>query len=231
MNIGFDIISDLWLDDISQFNWEGKPTSLYCIISGNITSDLGLLHKIFLHLSKCYQGIFYIDGTLEHTLLRDKQSVINEISAICTSIPNVVYLHNNVVVIEGIAIVGLNGWNEYNALTDEEKFQVKVNRYDDLLYLDKTIEKLQLHIDVKKIVITSNSVPNTELYFGEQPESLKNEVDLDNILSNDTEQKITHWVFGSHKKIVDTNKNGINYLNNPMYDSNPYYAKRIDILY
>ena len=48
-------------------------------------------------------------------------------------------------------------------------------------------------------------------------------------LTNNTENKVTTWVFGTHKKIVDTNINGINYFNNPCYNKVPYYPKRINI--
>ena len=66
------------------------------------------------------------------------------------------------------------------------------------------------------------------MYFGEKPQ-FENDVPLDIVLSVDTEKKISHWLFGSYEKIVDIAKNDINYLTNPCYDRNPYYAKRIDI--
>ena len=229
MDLGFDLISDLNITDISQFDWEGKPTSLYCILPGNISTDLNVVHQVLQHLSQYYQGIFYIDGRLENPSLNDRAFVIEKINEMVASVPNLVYLHNNVVVIEGVAVVGVNGWSQYDVTTDDDKFQLKSYKYDDLAYLQKTIEKLQLHMDVKKIVIISNSVPSIDLYFGEFPYSEHPEIDLDFILDSDTENKIKYWAFGSHKKIVDTNRYGINYLNNPKYENLPYYAKRISI--
>jgi hypothetical protein len=229
MAFGFDVISDLYITDQKTFDWENKPTSLYCIIPGNITNDVYVLYKVLKHLSKCYQGVFYIDGSLEHNFIHEKDLVTAEIGKICNKIKNVVYLHNNVVVVDGIALVGANGWdNNISVSSDEDKFQIKSYKYDDLLYLEKTIERLQLHVDVKKIIAITNSVPTDKLYFGESP-SNEADVDLSMILGADSEQKITSWVFGHHKKIVDTTIDGINYLNNPCYDRNPYYAKRINI--
>lgn len=62
MKIGFDVISDLNLGPDEQFSWEGKATSLYCIIAGNISNDLRTIHQILLHLSHFYQGVFYTAG-------------------------------------------------------------------------------------------------------------------------------------------------------------------------
>ena len=229
MIFGFDIISDLYITTQNTFNWENKPTSLYCIIPGNITNDIHILYMTLKHLSKHYQGVFYIDGSLEHNFLHEREIVNSDIAKICAKIKNVVYLHNNVVVVDGIALVGANGWhNNLSVNTDDEKFQVKSYKYDDLLYMEKTVERLQLHVDVKKIIMITNSVPTNNLYFGENPNN-EEDVDLTMILGADTEKKITAWVFGQHKKIVDTIIDDINYLNNPCYDRNPYYAKRINI--
>jgi predicted phosphohydrolase len=229
MIFGFDIISDLNLSENDHFDWEGKPTSLYCILVGNISSDLIVLYKVVKHLSKLYQGVFYIDGSSENTLIEDRDRVIDEISKIFGNIKNVVYLHNNVVVVEGVALVGVNGWYGNIATTDEEKVNLKMNRYDDLAYLQKTIEKLQLHNDVRQIVVISNSIPTIDLYFGEKPNIDPEDIHLDYALDSDTENKVTTWIFGTHKKIVDTKIKGVNYFNNPCDKSIPYYPKRINI--
>jgi predicted phosphohydrolase len=230
MIFGFDIISDLNLTEDDTFDWEGKPTSLYCVLAGNISSDLTVLYKTVKHLSKLYQGVFYIDGFLENNDINDKDRVVSEIFKLFANIKNVVYLHDNVVVVENVALVGVNGWYGTTAETDEDSLNLRIHRYADLAYLEKTIEKLQLHIDVKNIIVISNSVPVSDIYFGEYPKEYDPaEIDLSNVLESDTEHKVTTWVFGTHKKIVDTSIKGINYFNNPCYNSNPYYPKRVNI--
>lgn len=229
MELSFDIISDLYLDEHSDFNWQDKPTSLFCIVPGNITSDLTTLCKVFLQLKKVYQGVFFIDGTLENNLYDNKDTRIKELNKICSSIPNVIYLHSNVVIVEGVALVGINGWQPDMGVPDEiELFQNKLARYDDIYYLDKTIEKLQLHNDVKKIVIISNSVPSKDLYYGELPDFI-DELFPVNALGNDTENKVVKWIYGTSDKLVDTIINGVNFVNNPKVDRNPYYPKRITV--
>lgn len=229
MIFGFDIISDLNLDEHSNFDWEGKPTSLYCILAGNISTDLHIVYKTVKHLSKLYQGVFYIDGSLENTQIDERDRVIDEISKMFISVKNAVYLHNNVVVVEGVALIGVNGWYGNIANNQDEKLSLEMNRYDDLAYLQKTVEKLQLHVDVKRIVVVSNSIPSVDLYFGEKPDIDPEEINLHYVVDSDTEKKIDTWVFGSHKKIVDSTINRVNYYNNPCYSNTPYYPKRINI--
>jgi len=229
MNIGFDLISDLNLTVDSEFDWEGKATSLFCVIPGNISNDMGVVYKTLKQLSVYYQGVFYIDGSLENKDLENRDSHVNELQKICSMFKNVVFLHNNVVVLDGIAILGINGWyGNYKVDNDDDRFQMKCYRYEDLVYLEKTIERLQLHVDVKRTVVVSNSVPTAELYYGEAPD-LHDTVPLNYCTSKDTEHKIQKWVFGSYGKIVDTKINSINYLNNPPNDLKYYYPKRFEI--
>lgn len=225
MKFSFDIISDLNLTDDS-FDWEGKPTSLFCLVAGNISSDLRIILKVLRHLSSCYQGVFYIDGSLENGDVNFRDTRVKELSKICSGLPNLVYLHNNVVIVDGIALVGLNGWfGNYTLNADTDRFQARCNRYEDVIYLERTLEKLQLHVDVKKIIIVSNSVPAKELYYGE--DNVEDDVSPNSVMPRDTEHKIVHWVFGTYEKIVDTTIDGVNYLNNPKCDREPYYPKRI----
>jgi len=53
MKFGFDLISDLELTDSDVFDWEGKSTSLFCLIAGNISDNLRVVQKTLKILSKC----------------------------------------------------------------------------------------------------------------------------------------------------------------------------------
>jgi hypothetical protein len=118
MKIGFDVISDLNLTPDESFNWEGKATSLYCIIAGNISNDLRTIRQTLLHLSQFYQGVFYTAGSLEYENVPSMAARTQEIFKICSTVRNVASLHNHVVIVDGIAIVGTNGWygNESESL-------------------------------------------------------------------------------------------------------------------
>lgn len=222
--IGFDVISDLHLSPEDSFNWEGKATSLYCIVAGNVSNDLRTIHQTLQHLSQFYQGIFYTIGALEYEGIANIALRTDEITRICRVIRNVALLLNNVVVIKHVAIMGANGWYGHkiqDQLTD-------MRQVEDITYLGHGIEKLQLHLDVSRIIIVTSSVPNPALYFGEEDKSIYTQLPPSICLEKDTEKKVSHWVFGSYKKIVDTTIDGINYVNNP-YLSRPYWAKHISV--
>lgn len=231
MATGFDLISDLNLSDSVNFDWSEKATSLYCIIAGNLGNNTNVVYHALSKLSKHYQGIFYIAGSLEYEGVTDINARTDHLSRICEQFQNIAFLHHNVVVIDGIAIVGSNGWYKNTLSSGEVAIDELINMayYEDLLYLKNTIERLQKHLDVKKIIIVSNSVPNDFLYFGETPPKVKNQVPIDIVLESDTMKKVSYWAYGTYKKIVDITINDINYFCNPCFGSTNYWAKRINL--
>jgi len=227
MEIGFDLVSDLNLDPEDSFNWENKATSLYCIIAGNVSSDLRTLYQTLTHMSKFYQGIFYVPGLLEYKDCLDPDIRTKEILAVIKKLPKVAMLYHHVVIIDGIAILGTNGWSA-DRKEDIDMNLIK-NRLDDIAYLNKSVIKLQTHLDVKKILLISACIPRRQLYFGKVPDHVDDHIYPDYCLQSDTEMKITNWAFGGIETDVDTVYNGIHYLNNPYYKKRPYWAKRITI--
>lgn len=230
MKIGFDYINDLNLSPDENFDWEGKATSLYCIVAGNVSSDLRTTKKTLSYLSKLYQGVFYIPGCLEFSDKHGIQSRINDIRTLLKNIRNVVFLHNHVVIIDGIAIIGINGWSpEFLNYTSLDKFIADVGRNEDLAYLASSIQRLQLHVDVKKIIIVSNAIPRNELYFGEIPDYANDIMELSTALHMDKEHKVSHWVFGTQTKLVESTIDNIQYCNNTYIKEAPYWPKRLDV--
>ena len=103
-------------------------------------------------------------------------------------------------------------------------------------FLHTTIEKLQRHLDVKKIVIVTNAVPNINCYFGESPTYVGDQIPLDTVLNADSEGKVTHWVYGSYNKPVEATlllprKTDLTVVANPLIGKNvkQFYPKRITI--
>lgn len=228
MKVGFDLISDLNLTQDDSFNWEGKATSLYCVIAGNISADPRIVILVLNHLARFYQGIFYVPGELEFQDCDDYDKRLRELGRYCRKIRNVALLHHHVVIIDGVAILGVNGWiKESN--TNDIFDRVSEQRMQDFLYLRNSIEKLQKHLDVKKILLISSSVPAHQLYFGEISKEIEILPELNMTLAMDSELKVSHWAYGTYKKIVDTTINNVNYISNPYIRNNPYWARRIDI--
>lgn len=230
MKIGFDIISDLYLDPDDEFNWDGKATSLYCVIPGNISNDLKVVRKTLAHLSKYYQGVFYCLGSLEYEDCENINTRTKEIFKATQPIRNVALLHQHVVIIESIAILGINGWYGNTQPTDiVTEANIETHRHGDILYLKSSIEKLQRHLDVKNILLVSNSVPGPDLYFGQEPAHANGQIPINIALEADTEKKVSHWAYGTYDKSVDITIDNINYVNNSYYRKQPYWSKRIEI--
>lgn len=229
IDIGFDIISDLNLSPNDSFNWENKATSLYCIVAGNVSDDLRTLKLTLTHLARFYQGVFYVPGTLEYDVDTSIPARLEELLRVVNSIPRVCLLHQHVATIDGVAIVGINGWNNASdGVTNNNVLKIFA-RETEFDYLSRSITRLQRHLDIQKIIIVSNAVPHNDLFFKEQPEYADYQTALCEILSSDTEHKVSHWVFGSYDKSVDTNIGYVNYVNNPKGDINPYWAKRLSV--
>lgn len=231
MKIGFDLISDLNLEPDQKINWENKATSLYCIVAGNISHDIKTIIQTLTHLGQFYQGVFYTLGSLEYTNYDDVNTRTIDLLRNCRHIKNLSVLHHHVVIVDGVAVLGCNGWYETKN-NDSLIGQAKSHgyRFEDIMYMKNSIQKLQKHLDVKKIVLVSNSVPHPDLYYGENPELINKEFNLSVALSADTERKVTHWLFGTYKKMVETNLHGIQFLNNPSNNLSPYWPKRFEII-
>lgn len=227
MEIGFDLIGDLNLDPEDSFNWENKSTSLYCVIAGNISYDLRTVFQVLSHLSKFYQGIFYVPGLLEYRTAVSHEHRTKELVTLIKKLPKVAFLHHHVVIIDGIAILGANGWTADNP--DDIDVELVRSRLDDISYLERSVAKLQTHLDVKRILLVTACVPKRQLYFGKTPEHVEDHIYPEHCLTSDTEMKVTHWAFGSFETTVDTIYNGITYTNNPYFKKLPYWAKRINI--
>ena len=227
--IGFDIISDLNLNPNDSFNWENKATSLYCLVAGNISSNIRTVLQVLLHLSSKYQAVFFVPGKLEYENCESLSVRTKELLAISDGIPNVSILYNNVIVVDGIALLGTNGWGNIENTLDSKNIGMTASKYEDFTYLVSCLGKLQKHLDVKKVVVITSAVPKEELYFGEMPTNVVDQIPLYNMLESDTEKKVTHWIFGTYQKPVDTIIDNINYISNSRNQYGPYHAKRLSI--
>ena len=239
MQFTFDLISDLHLGPTDTFDWTGLATSPVCVVAGDIATDVEIVRETLEHLSKCYHAVFYIDGNNEHRYnldsLGDSYNILQEAIA---GIENVVFLQDNCVIVNNVAIIGTNGWWTYDldSSIDDEQCRlwycdvmdvgmpvtgaIHSMAYNDAAYLSNTIKKLQTHPEVKSIVIVTHTVPEVKLieHDIEITSTYKFNVMGNSImpivLDTDTEKKIHTWCFGHYHGSVDQNVNGIRYVNN-----------------
>lgn len=262
MYFSFDLISDLHLESRTEFDWTGQPTSQCCIIAGDISKNNEDIVSCLSHLSDCYRKVIFIDGNSEHrknysNLGNSYQRLFEEIQ----DIPDVIFLQDNMVIINGVAIVGTNGWWTYDfdpTLDFEESVYYAVNRYgitladamilrgmaiNDAEYLSKTIERCQTMPDIKKIVVVTHTVPHEQIVTPDQElvndfqTNLLGNSQIKQILNNDTERKIDTWCFGHYHKDVDLMINDVRYVNNCFgkkdspWAKSVYFPKKIEITF
>jgi hypothetical protein len=143
----------------------------------------------------------------------------------------VVYLHNHVVVLNGIAFIGCNGWygNRKDSNCIEEIEYLEKYRSEDLSYISMSIKKLQHSEDVKKMVIVSNSIPSDYLTFNSPNVKFPEELNLSLSLLFDNSHKIDKWLFGTDDMSIDVTLSDRQYVNNPVISGLLYQPKRIDL--
>ena len=262
MNFIFDLISDLHVETWPDTDWSGIATSPVCIVAGDISKDRDIVVNVLTQLGKCYHAVFYIDGNDEHqhhlhALGYSYADLVNRIN----QIPNVVYLQDNMVVIDGVAILGTNGWwgfdfdlgidhagsqewyREKFGLTQDATRAISRMANNDAMYMVNSVKRLQTHQDVKKIVMITHTVPD--------PALIAHDIDLEgklkfNTMGNrymkqalevDTEKKLHTWCFGHYHGSIDQIRNGIRYVNNcrgrgdTPYGKHAYYPLRVTIDY
>jgi hypothetical protein len=208
--------------------------------------------------------VFYIDGNDEHTYNYHRLGEsYQELARSINRLNRVTYLQDNVVVIDGVAILGTNGWWGYDLDENINRDNCKQHMTDwyakkmpgheinpeelsdlsrrDVAYLVNSVQRLQTHNDVKKIVIVTHTVPGAHL--------IQHDIELANttqfnhmgnrlmhlVHTNDTERKINTWCFGHYHGNVDKTIEGIRFVNNcrgrgdTSYRQDVYFPKRIEI--
>lgn len=260
MAFSFDLISDLHIESWPDFEWDDQATSAYCVVAGDVARDPELVAKTLQHLGECYAGVFYIDGNEEHRYkLTDLDGSYRELQAAIDGIPNVVYMQNNVVITNGVALLAANSWwtyefdpgtdaeqsldwyRDYVGITRDQAYAMRDRAIYDAGYLIRSVGRLQTHQDVKRIVILTHTLPAPE-FVAHDPDiagtwrynSMGSHL-VNQLLDQDSEHKIRNWVFGHYHRPVDQTVSGIKYTSNPRgrgdtpWCQPAYYPKKITV--
>lgn len=261
MSFAFDLISDLHVETWNSFDWSGQATAPYCVVAGDVARDRQRLLDTLDHLGQCYPGgVFYVDGNDEHKdYLDDLGASYRDLDKDLKHIKNVVYMQDNVIIINGVALLGTNGWWTYDfdpSMDVESSIQAIQDHfgisnpaatnitgvaYNDAAYMINSVHKLQTHREVRAMVIVSHTVPapwivshDPDLVGNWRYNGMGNSY-ISGVLSKDTENKIHTWCFGHYHRPVDRDLNGIRYVSNPRGRGNTpwcqqaYYPQRIVI--
>ena len=260
MSFAFDLISDLHRETWTEFDWTGLATSPYCVVAGDIARDRTVVLDVLRHLGRCYQAVFYVDGNDEHRHYYDDLSAsYADLARQIKKLPNVVFLQDNVVVVDGVAILGTNGWWNYglDLNIDAEQtslwFQQHCNvnaqvaktvgrmATNDASYMTSSIKRMQTHNDVKKIICVTHTVPDISLIAhdialdGTLRLNTMGNGFMSRALSADTEHKVHTWCFGHYHGAVDQIRHGVRFINNcrgrgdTEWRQYVYHPRRIEI--
>lgn len=261
MTFTFDLISDLHVETWDSFDWTGQATSPYCVVAGDVARDRGRLLDTLEHLGKCYPGgVFYIDGNEEHKdYFNDLGASYRDLAKDIEMIKNVVYMQDNVIIINGVAFLGTNAWwtcdfdpaidrdttiqeiQDHFGITSAEATNIIGVAYNDVAYMSNSISKLQTHPEVRAIVVVTHTIPapwiidhDLDLIHTWKFNGMGNS-HISQIIDQDTEHKIQTWCFGHYHKPTDQNLAGIRYVCNPhgrgntSWNQSVFYPKRIEI--
>lgn len=261
MTFAFDLISDLHVETWDNFDWTGQATAPYCVVAGDVARDRGRLIDALTHLGQCYRGgVFYVDGNEEHkNQLDDLGASYRDLAKDINTIPNVVYMQDNVIIVNGVAILATNAWWTYDfdptfnledsiqsiqdhfGITNSAATNIMGVAYNDAAYMINSVRKLQTHNEVGAIVIVSHTVPAPWI-INHDPDLVGNwrfngmgNSHITRAIDEDTEHKIRMWCFGHYHRPVNQELGGIEYISNPRGRGNTawrqiaYYPKRIEI--
>ena len=236
----FDLISDLHVCSDSQpFDWTDRATSPLCVVAGDVCCDPQHLRRALEHLGQQYHSVIYIDGNDEHRSdLTDLEQSYQRLAECVRDIPNVIWLHDNLVIIDDVAVIGTNAWYSFDAdprFSVAQGYDVVQNHLSvpaaacdnimahalmDARYLSASVSRLQTYVEVRSIMIVTHTVPHRDLVSDVGlVESARINTTINSYVSSalasDTERKINTWCFGHYHCAVDTEKNGVRYVSNP----------------
>lgn len=252
MNFAIDLISDLNLAQGQLLNWEGKPTSLQCIVNGNISSHIPTVIQTLEHLGTLYDTVLYLDGMLEHCnnykYPEHNQQVLQ---TYIDKLDNVIFLNNNIIMIENTVILSTNGWSTFNfEINHSDETRLHLHESGQILledseiiieqaiidqqYIMKSVMGLQEVDDVHEIILITNSVPlpaliNHDKTLTTNERNILGSLGMTAALDMDINNKISTWIFGRYEGDMDVIHDGVRYVNNTFStgDLGIYYPKRI----
>lgn len=254
MTLNFDLLSDLYLESLDDFTWEDKATSLFCIVAGNIARDHSVLFGFLEYMAQFYEGVFFIDGDLEHdNFAGDFDASYGSLRDNISDIEGVFFLHENIIILPNVTLLATNGWTTFdfttnNDINDTMEFlemrenvpMVVANKIfklavTDQHYMYNSIESCQDMDEVENLMVVTNSVPIADFimhdddYDGTLLGDVSGNSGLVDCLLNDPKCKVKTWIFGKYPGDIDYEINGVRYVNNPGLSKDPdiYYPKII----
>lgn len=259
----FDLISDLHIDQWPKdkmINFKGLGTSLTCIVAGDISKELTTTRDFLYQLADNYKQVIFVDGNHEHKIdysliPQNCEWLDNEL----TKKSNITFLYDSTCIFGSTAIVGSNGWwtfdyteptvsrldniNDFCAM-ENCSHKTAIGIWDEAVenseFLCNVVSDFNSTDIIKEIVLITHTVPHKDLispmhYMSNYDLSKTYNSNMKDVLSFDTNKKISTWCFGHyHTLACDEVINGVRYISNPrgrpddtMYTN--YYPKLVKL--
>ena len=240
----FDLISDLHIDQWpsdQKLNFKGLGTSLTCVVAGDVSQDLQTTKEFLYQLADNYKQVLFVDGNHEHK--RDYSDIVANCEWLENQLSrkrNISYLWDSACIFGSTAIVGTNGWWSFDysepevsrlmqidAFCDTEGYSssVAVKIWDEAVenseFLYNIVNDFNKNEMIEEIVVITHTVPRKELVVTMPHYSICDLSKMYNshmleVLSADTNNKITTWCFGHNHAIgCDKTLDGIRYISHP----------------
>lgn len=240
----FDLVSDLHVEYWPKpVDWDALRVNDVVIVAGDVADTLEETKKELERLSKAYKTVIYIDGNHEfcEKLYRggeDTGDFDQRVREAIADLPNVHFLKDGPIIINGTAIVGRNGHWDYKALdgvTVEQGIDAVVEKLhitrenaaifsrqarQDVDDLKELVRDLNKNPEVHNILVVTHTMPSKELVPKNMPNlpafftNLANS-EMKEVLDEDVNKKITTWVFGHWHRPEEQTVDGVHYISHP----------------
>lgn len=239
----FDLVSDLHVEFWPQpVDWDALRTNDIVIVAGDVADTLEETKKELERLSTAYKTVLYIDGNHEFCEKiyhggEDAADFDDRVRLAIAHLPNVYFLKDGPVIIDGTAIIGRNGHWDYKALdgvTPEEGqaavvHKLRISEEDGALFarqarqdvndLKDMVRELNKDPGIHSILVVTHTMPSKDLIpsIPNLPPFFTNlaNSEMTEVLKEDVNGKITTWVFGHWHRAKEDTVNGIHYLSHP----------------
>ena len=240
----FDLVSDLHVEYWpAPVDWDALRTNDVVIVAGDVADTMAETVKELERLSKAYKSVLYIDGNHEFCEKlyhggEDNSDFDDRVRLAIAHLPNVHFLKDGVFIADGTAIIGRNGHWDYKALdgvTVEEGEAAVVSKLrlkpeDGALFakqarqdvddLKEMVRDLNKDPAIHSILVVTHTMPSKGLV----PKNLPNipafftnlaNSEMEEVLAEDVNGKITTWVFGHWHRAKEETLDGVHYISHP----------------
>ena len=235
-----DLVSDLHVERWEKpLDWSALKKNDIIIVAGDVADSIEETVKELERIAAVYKTVLYIDGNHEYSeeLYKEKGDIAafdDNLRVAISHLPNVHFLKDGPVTIDGTAIIGRNGHWDYKALegASVEDAQVAImhkiqmplenakifsdQAKQDVADLKQLVKDLNADPAIHSIFVVTHTLPGKDLI----PDRVKGapavfanlgNSEMADVLKEDTGGKIKNWVFGHWHGYHSASLNGVEY--------------------